>query len=124
MSTHRVVLFAHDLDSKVSLLKRCPFCGSSRHPEPRVTSELDDPEEFYIWCGMCKCSGPESLTEEGAALVWNSRPQVTHGEMSERGRKHCNCKQCADSNKHPCSRALWAASIALKLLIEERGGTD
>ena len=42
----------------------------------------------------------------------------THAELAERGRKVCNCRQCCDPEKHPCSRALWAASIALQVLEE------
>lgn len=42
----------------------------------------------------------------------------THEVLAERGRKVCNCHQCVVPEKHPCSRALWAATIAKKVLEE------
>lgn len=45
----------------------------------------------------------------------------THEALAERGRKVCNCNQCVEPQKHPCSRALWAATIALKVLEELEG---
>ncbi len=63
----------------MAALKPCPFCDSSaKEPEVRVTSELDDPEQYYACCPACGASGPESLTEAGAALTWNSRPREAH----------------------------------------------
>ena len=58
----------------------------------------------------------QTLPERGRVMVIPS-----HDEMAERGRKICGCKLCAESGKHPCARALWAASIALELIEERKG---
>lgn len=60
-------------------LKRCPFCGSSApHLSLEPGAAAEDNEGFYILCEMCKCCGPDALTEAGAAEVWNRRPQETN----------------------------------------------
>ncbi len=42
----------------------------------------------------------------------------THSELAGLASKICNCRQCLDPEKHPCSRALWVATITLQLLEE------
>lgn len=54
-------------------LKPCPFCGER---EDIRTIPWDPCIQVYIvWCGKCRCDGPEAVTGEEAIGAWQCTRQ-------------------------------------------------
>jgi hypothetical protein len=47
----------------------CPFCDSKEGPTVMVCAL----STYRVTCEMCTGSGPESVSREGAILMWNQR---------------------------------------------------
>jgi Lar family restriction alleviation protein len=65
-------------------LKPCPFCGdtdSLQTDKMVVTGTAaaldlpggEDPEEWFVVCGMCSAMGPLSPSSEETHAAWNKR---------------------------------------------------
>ena len=61
-------------------LESCPFCGGgavmeswAMSPWERIHVGSVDGKWHSVFCTMCGASGPDCMTEEGAANAWNIR---------------------------------------------------
>lgn len=96
----------------------CATTLDAKMPVTTLGEVVDWPIESCAFCqaGICV----QSLAE--MVVLHQRHPSTpTHEEMADKARKHCGCRQCDNPEKHPCSRALWAAMRALKILQEVNG---